>query len=140
MANSINKAIIIGRVGKDPEVKNLNGGKTVCTFSLATSEKFKDQADNWKEHTEWHNIVIWGKLAEIAGKYVQKGQPLYVEGKIQYRQYDDKEGQKRYITEINVQNMVLLGGKAEQNKEAAATQQEQPQGSNDGSFDDDLPF
>ena len=108
----VNKVILIGHLGKDPEMRSFEGGGMVCNFSLATSEVFKDKMGNKQERTEWHNIVIWGTLADIAQKYLRKGSPVYLEGKIQTRSWDDKEtNQKKYITEIRVDNMQMLGGK-----------------------------
>lgn len=101
----INKAILIGRVGKDPEVRTTTNSK-VASFSLATTDKYKD-----KETTQWHNCVVWAKLADVVEQYVKKGQLLYLEGKIEYRSYDDKDGNKKYITEIVVMNLQMLGKK-----------------------------
>lgn len=109
--SGVNKAILIGRVGKDPEVKTLGTGNMVANFSIATSETFKDKATGEKkETTTWHNIVIWGKLCEIVAKYVHKGDLLYVEGKITNRSWE-KDGVTRYTTEIVVNNITMLGSK-----------------------------
>lgn len=109
--SGVNKVILVGRVGKDPEVKNLTSGNIVANFSLATSETFKDKnTGEKKETTEWHNLVLWGKTAELAGKYVHKGDQLYVEGKITTRSWE-KDGIKRYTTEIVVNAMQFLGSK-----------------------------
>lgn len=106
----INKVILVGNVGKDPEVKHLDKGVSVARFSLATSETYKK--DNQKvTNTEWHNIVVWRGLVEVVEKYVKKGTPLYIEGKIRTRSWDDKDGNKRYTTEIVVDTMQLLGQK-----------------------------
>lgn len=107
----VNKAILIGRVGKDPEIAHLDGGLSVAKFSLATSEKYKNKAGEQVENTEWHNIVAWRNLAELAEKYVHKGDQLYVEGKITKRSYDDKDGVKRYTSEIVISEMRFLGSK-----------------------------
>jgi single-strand DNA-binding protein len=107
---SVNKAIIIGNLGKDPELKYTPQGKTVCNFSVATSESWKDASGQKQEKTEWHNILCWGKTAELAGQYLKKGRSCYIEGKIQTRSWDDKDGQKRYKTEIEAQNITFLGG------------------------------
>ena len=106
----INKAILIGNVGKDPEVKHFENN-VKASFSLATSETYTPKGGEKVTQTEWHNIVAWGKLAEIIEKYVKKGQSLYVEGKINYRSYDDRDGNKKYITEINASSIQMLGGK-----------------------------
>ena len=104
--SGINKVILIGRTGKDPEIKSTNSGKKVASFSLATSEKYKDQ-----EQTTWHNLVLWEKHAEISEKYIKKGSLIYVEGKISNRSWDDKDGVKRYTTEIIVNSLQLLDKK-----------------------------
>src|ERR1039458_4072742 len=109
---SLNRATLVGNVGKDPEVKYLPNGTAVAKFSMATSERYKDKAGEWVDRTDWHNIVAWAKLAEIAEKYVKKGNQLFVEGQIQTRSWDDKtSGQKKYMTEINAKDLILLGGK-----------------------------
>jgi single-strand DNA-binding protein len=108
---SVNKIILLGRVGKDPEVKRFDGGSVQARCSIATSEKYKDKAGKQTEETQWHNLIFWGALAELAEKYVEKGSQLYVEGKVKYRDWEDKEGNKRYTTEINVTNMTFVGSK-----------------------------
>jgi single-strand DNA-binding protein len=114
MARSVNKAILVGNVGKDPEVKFLPSGSPVANFSLATSERYKDKSGELQERTEWHNLVAYDRLAEIIRDYVKKGAKLYVEGRIQTRSWDDKQsGQKRYMTEISVREIVLLSGRGE---------------------------
>ena len=107
---SVNKAILIGRLGRDPEVRYMPNGEAVCNFSLATSEKFTDKSGNKAEKTEWHNIVIYRKLAEIAGQYLKKGSQVYLEGKIQSRKYTDKNGVERTAYEIVCHEMKMLGG------------------------------
>lgn len=109
----INKVILLGNVGKDPEVRHLEGGGVVANFTLATSEKFRDKSGLMQERTEWHNIVCWGPSADRAEKYVRKGTQLYIEGKIRTRNYDAKDGSKRYVTEIYVDVMQLLGKKGD---------------------------
>jgi single-strand DNA-binding protein len=106
---SINKVILVGNVGKDPEIRYLEGGTAVCSFPLATSESYRNRDGEKVTNTEWHNIVLWRGLAEIAEKYVKKGTQLYVEGRIRTRSWDDKEGNKRYITEIIGDSMQMLG-------------------------------
>jgi single-strand DNA-binding protein len=109
MARSLNKVMLIGNLGKDPEVRYTSGGIPVATFSMATSDSWKDQEGNLQEKTEWHNIVAWRKLAEICGEWLKKGKKVYIEGRIQTRSYDDKNtGQKRYITEIVADQMIML--------------------------------
>ena len=107
--SSINKVILIGRLGKKPELRNLESGKSVANFSLATSEKYKGE-----EQTTWHNIVMWENVAEIAERYLDKGSLVYLEGKIQNRSYDDNDGNKRYVSEVVCFNMTMLGGKSQQ--------------------------
>ena len=110
MPKSVNKVILVGNVGKDPEVKYTPSGTPVAKFSLATNEKYKDRSDEWQERTEWHNIVAWQRLAEIVGEYVKKGAKLYIEGKLQTSSWEDREsGTKKYRTEIVARDLVLLG-------------------------------
>lgn len=116
----VNKVILVGNVGKDPEVKHLDSGVTVASFSLATSETYKNKDGQKVTNTEWHNIVIWRGLAEVAEKYVKKGNPLYIEGKIRTRSWDDKDGNKRYTTEIVADNMQMLGSKQSSEEEASS--------------------
>lgn len=111
MARSLNKVTLIGNVGKEPELRYTPNGTAVANFSIATSERFKGQDGEWKEQTEWHNIVAWRKLAEIVGEYVKKGSKLYVEGKIKTRSWDGQDGKKNYRTEIFVDNMIMLDGR-----------------------------
>jgi single-strand DNA-binding protein len=114
MAKSVNKVILLGNVGKDPEVKFLPSGMAVANFSLATAERFKDKSGQQQERTEWHNLVAYQKLAEIVRDYVKKGAKLYVEGRIQTRSWDDQaSGQKKYRTEIIVNDLSLLSGKGD---------------------------
>lgn len=108
---SVNKVILVGRLGKDPELKFTQTGTPVANFSVATDETWKDQSGEKQQRTEWHNIVAWKKLAEICGQYLKKGQQVYIEGKIQTRKWTDKEDNTRYTTEIVVHQMVMLGGK-----------------------------
>jgi len=108
---SVNKAILVGNVGKDPEVRHLEGGTSVARFTLATSESYKNKSGELVKNTEWHNIVAWRQLADLADKYIRKGGQIYVEGKITNRQYDDKDGNKKYISEIVADNIRLLGRK-----------------------------
>src|SRR3954453_8411375 len=110
---SVNKVILVGRLGKDPETRYTSGGQAVCNFSVATDETYKDRAGERQKRTEWHRIVVWGKQAEIAQQYLRKGSLLYLEGRIQTRQWDDREGQKRTSTEIVASNFRMLGGRPE---------------------------
>jgi len=113
MAKSVNKVILIGTLGKDPELKYTPQGTAVTKFSMATNESFKDkQSGEWKERTEWHNIVCWQRTAEVAAEYLKKGGKVYIEGRLTTRSWDDKDsGQKRYMTEVVANDLVLLGGK-----------------------------
>lgn len=111
MARSLNKVILIGNVGKDPDVRYTAKGDPVATFPLATSEVWRDKDAQMQERTDWHNIVAWRKLAEIIQELVRKGSRLFIEGRIQTRSYEDKTGEKRYITEIVAENMLILDGR-----------------------------
>lgn len=114
MAKSVNKVILIGNLGKDPEVKYTPSGTAVANFSLATNERYKDKDGQWQDRTEWHNIVAWQKLAEIVGEYLKKGSKAYIEGRLQTSSWEDKQsGEKKYRTEIIAQDLVLLGGRGE---------------------------
>ena len=114
MSKGVNKSILLGNVGKDPEVRSTNGGILIASFSLATPDRVKDGQGNWQDKTEWHNIVTFNRTAEIVRDYVKKGSKLYIEGRIQTRSWDDQaSGQKRYKTEIVVSDMVLLSGRGE---------------------------
>jgi len=112
--NGINKVILVGHVGKDPEVRYLEGGVAVAKFSLATTEVYKNKEGKKVEQTEWHNIVLWRNLAEVVEKYVKKGQLLYIEGKIRTRTYGE-ENNKKYFTEVVADTMTMLGGKRDEN-------------------------
>lgn len=152
MAGSINKVILIGNLGKDPEVRHLESGVAVCNFSIATGETYKDRNSGEKvTHTEWHNIVLWRGLAEVAEKYLKKGAKIYIEGKLRTRSWQDQEGNTKYTTEILGDNMTMLGKVAESNAEnqvpSAASvppkKVEKPLGedfSMSDSGNDDLPF
>lgn len=110
MAKSVNKVILIGNLGKDPELKHTSSGTAVATVTLATNERFKDKSGEWQDRTEWHNVVLWARLAEIASEYLKKGRTVYIEGRLQTRSWEDKQGQKRYTTEVVASDLVLLGG------------------------------
>ena len=155
MAKSVNKVILLGNVGKDPEIRSTPGGAIVASFGLATSDRFQDQQGNWQDRTEWHNLVAFKRNAEIIRDYVKKGSKLYVEGKLQTRSWDDKEsGQKRYKTEVVVFDISLLSGRedgsgggsrAASGSSAASFDQRPPAGLYDAGqsaeiSDDDIPF
>ena len=154
MAKSVNKVILLGNVGKDPEIRSTGGGTMVANFTLATTDRQKDASGNWQDRTEWHNLVAFTRLAEIVRDYVKKGSKLYIEGKIQTRSWDDKEsGQKRYRTEIIVNDLSLLSGREDggssgysrQSSPATNVDQRQPASHDDFAqsaeiSDDDIPF
>jgi single-strand DNA-binding protein len=144
----INKVTLIGRVGKDPETRYMASGDAVTNLTLATTEKWKDKAGEKQEKTEWHNLTFYRVLAEVVGEYVKKGALLYVEGKLQTRKWQDKEGKDRYTTEIICGEMKMLGGKSSDSNTSAEPRGGEPQG-NTGpeaqsggadNFDDDIPF
>jgi len=138
MAKSLNKVMLIGNLGKDPELRYTTSGVAVATFTLATNESWRDQDGNTQERTEWHNIVAWRKLAEICGEWLKKGKKIYIEGRIQTRSYDDKNtGTKRYVTEIVADNMIMLDSKgaSEPAPVGSSEQTSQP-----AAVADDLPF
>jgi single-strand DNA-binding protein len=132
---SVNKVIVLGNLGKDPELRHLPNGDAVCNFSLATTESWKDKEGNKQDKTEWHNVVIFRKLAEIAGEYLKKGRPVYIEGRLQTRKWQDKEGKDRYTTEIVADQMQMLGSRDEA-KEVAKT----PALANFDDMESDIPF
>jgi single-strand DNA-binding protein len=138
---SVNKVILIGNLGKDPDLRYTPGGKAVASFSLATSERWTNQDGQKQENTTWHNIVAWGKQAEVMKEYLTKGKQVYIEGRISNRSYDDKEGNKKYISEVVVQNFTFIGprdgGSGGSSRPAAeeTSQQTAPAGA-----EDDLPF
>ena len=163
MARGVNKVILVGNVGKDPEIRSTQGGMSIASFALATTDRTKGQDGQWTDKTEWHNLVAFQRTAEIVRDYVKKGSQIYVEGKIQTRSWDDKEsGQKKYKTEILVNDLQLLGGRGESgggersgsysqsNSSSSAKSssggydQRQPAGAPDygdtGITDDDIPF
>jgi single-strand DNA-binding protein len=111
---SVNKVILLGNLGKDPEVKYTPSGTPVAKFSLATNDRFKDKDGNWQDRTEWHNVTAWARTAEIAGEYLKKGSKVYIEGSLRTHSWDDKtSGQKKYMTEIIVNDLVMLSGRGE---------------------------
>ena len=145
MARGINKAIIVGNLGNDPEVKCTAGGTTVTTISVATSESWKDKATGeQKERTEWHRVKFFGRLAEIAGDYLRKGSQVYIEGSIRTEKYTDKQGVEKYATDIIANDMQMLGGRSEGGASSTAPQGGTPartrQAPADDFADDDLPF
>lgn len=148
MARSLNKAMIIGNLGADPEVRTTPGGTRVATLSVATSRSWTGRTGDQQERTEWHRIVAWDRLAEICERYLKKGDRVYVEGRIEYRQWEGKDGQTRYTTEIRAREMVMLGSRGEAGAEQGApvpagrpAEGEYSEFSNDAlAGEDDLPF
>ncbi len=150
---SVNKVILVGRLGKDPETRYMTNGEAVTNVSLATSENWKDKNGEKQEKTEWHNLVFYRRLAEVAGEYLKKGSQIYVEGKIQTRKWQDKEGKDRYTTEIIVNEMQMLGSKTGGAGSFEVVEKSAPSGAsasapksapaakgNFDNFDDDIPF
>ena len=140
---SVNKVIILGNIGKDPEMRFMPNGDAVCNFSIATSDTWKDKAGQKQERTEWHNITMYRKLAEIAGEYLKKGGSVYVEGALQTRKWQDKEGKDRYTTEVIADKMQMLGGKSEGQGAGTAPSNKGAGNTNPADFDtfeDDVPF
>ncbi len=153
MAKSVNKVILIGNLGKDPEVKVTASGTTVAKISLATNERYKDKAGQWQDRTEWHNLVAWQRTAEIIGEYVKKGSKIYVEGSLRTSSWDDKNtGEKKYRTEIVVNDLVLLSGRGDgegasrsagaggSNFDQRAPEPEPAPAHSGGITDEDIPF
>jgi len=158
MARGINKVILIGNLGQDPELRYTGSGTAVCNMRIATSESYKDRDGNQVENTEWHTVVAWSRLAEICGEYLKKGRQVYIEGSLQTRQWEDRDGNTRYSTEIKAREMQMLGGRDggggdDTNYDQSPRPQRQsnnapkpkpaPAGGGDGyefTPDDDLPF
>ena len=150
MAGGVNKAIIIGNLGKDPEVRFTPGGQAVANFTIATNESWKDKNGQQQERTEWHRIVVWGKLAELCGEYLKKGRQAYVEGRLQTREWQDQEGKKNYTTEIVANVVQFLGSRdgagAGRSQTNGADFGPPPPGMDDapsssgGGSDEDIPF
>ncbi len=149
MAGGINKAILIGNLGADPEVRFTASGSPVANFRIATTEKWTDKEGQKQERTEWHRIVAWGRLGETCGEYLSKGRQVYVEGRIQTRQWDDRDGNKRYTTEIVAATVQFLGGRGEGASEGAGRGASEPASvAADNGFEygpppmdgDDVPF
>ncbi len=152
MPRSVNRVTLLGHLGKDPELKYTPSGQAVTKFSMATSERWKDKNGEWQDRTEWHNIVLWAKMAETANQYLTKGSQVFIEGRLQTRSWDDKDGKKHYMTEIVAQDMVLLGGRgggerggSEPRRAAAPSgggngQESEPAHGGPEISDDDIPF
>ena len=134
---SVNKVILVGNLGRDPELRYIQSGQAVANFSVATNEKWKDKEGNSQERTEWHRIIVWGKSAENCAQYLQKGRSVYVEGRLQTRDWEDREGNKRTTTEIGAQTVQFLGGRGGAGSEGSPP----PEGPGDpGPPASDVPF
>jgi len=138
--SGVNKVILVGHLGKDPETRYMTNGEAVTNASLATSEQWKDKRGEKQERVEWHNLVFYRRLAEIAGEYLKKGSEVYVEGKIQTRKWQDKEGRDRYTTEIIVNELHMLGSKSKGSQENKVSKPQQEENGNFDNFVDDIPF
>ncbi len=147
---SVNRVILIGKLGADPEVRYTSGGSAVATFSIATNERWNDKnTGERQERTEWHRIVAWGRLGEICGEYLSKGKQVYIEGRLQTRSWDDRDGNKRYMTEVVAANMVMLGSPSGgsgrpmddfSEDDAPRSRKSPPSGPKTPPDDDDIPF
>lgn len=136
---SVNKVILLGNLGRDPEIRYTQGGTPVANFTMATSERWSDPNGEKRERTEWHRIVVWGKQAEIASEYLRKGRQVYIEGSLQTREWTDREGNKRTTTEVRAQRLQLLGRPDE--RPAPATGAAEQEVSEPGGYgEDDIPF
>jgi single-strand DNA-binding protein len=139
---SVNKVILVGNLGRDPEVRYTTSGTAVANFTMATTDRWNDQSGERKERTEWHRIVVWAKQAEIVGEYLRKGRQVYVEGSLQTREWTDREGNKRYTTEVRAQRVQMLGRPGDQDRERAPAAE--PAGGvaepDAGYEEDDIPF
>jgi single-strand DNA-binding protein len=148
MARGVNKVILIGNLGADPETKSMPSGTQVANIRIATSESFKDkQTNEWQERTEWHNVAMFGRLAEIAGEYLRKGSKVYIEGKLRTRKWQDKQGNDRYSTEVIANEMQMLdsrgggaGAGSGSEPRPERVRADEPARSGGGEFDDDIPF
>lgn len=136
---SVNKVILVGNLGRDPEMRHTQGGQSVANFTLATTERWKDRDGQQQESTEWHRVVAWGRLAEICTEYLSKGRQVYIEGRIQTRDWEDKEGNKRYTTEIIANNMQMLGRRGEGATDSGPGPRA-PEPPSGGAPEDDIPF
>lgn len=153
MAASVNKVILVGNLGKDPELRTTSSGSSVCNFSIATTERWKNnESGNLEERTEWHNIVVWGRQAENCNQYLTKGSPVFIEGRLQTRSWEDKEGKKRYTTEIVALTVKFLGSRRDAGERSVAPVAEAysgsaakkvapaPESPPDFNEDEDIPF
>ena len=141
MARGINKAIVVGNLGRDPEVRYSANGNAIANVTLATTDSWKDkQSGERQEKTEWHRVVFFGRLAEVAGEYLKKGSQVYVEGRLQTRKWEDRDGNERYTTEIVATDMQMLGGRGGDAPSSPPPDYSQADSGPSGDFDDDIPF
>jgi single-strand DNA-binding protein len=141
MPRSVNKVILVGIVGKDPEVRYTRSGTAAASFSLATNERFKNRNEQWQDRTEWHSIVVWQRLAEIVGEYVRKGTKLYIEGKLQTTSWQDRQrGEKKYRTEIVARDLILIGPREHRLSAAPEATTDESETNPAPAVDDDIPF
>ena len=139
--SSVNKALIIGNLGQDPEIKYTQSGSPVANLSVATSERWKDKnTGEQKEQTEWHRVVVFGRLAEIAEQYLKKGSKIFIEGKIQTRDWEDAEGNKKYTTEAVAREMTMLDSRASTDSSASSSDNSAKDAAKDDNFEEDIPF
>ena len=139
--SSVNKALIIGNLGQDPEIKYTQSGSPVANLSVATSERWKDKnTGEQKEQTEWHRVVVFGRLAEIAEQYLKKGSKIFIEGKFQTRDWEDADGNKKYTTEVVAREMTMLDSKASMSSDAPSSDSPSKETPKDDSFEEDIPF
>jgi single-strand DNA-binding protein len=150
-SRGVNKVILIGHLGADPETRAMPSGTTVANIRMATTESFKDKSGEWQERTEWHNVVLFGRMGEVAGEYLRKGSQVYVEGRLRTRKWQDKQGNDRYTTEIVANDMQMLGGRGAGAAGREGAEGREPRESREpaeavtssterDSFDDDIPF
>ena len=138
---AVNKVILVGNLGRDPEMRHTQTGRPVANFTLATNERWRDKDGQQQERTEWHKIVVWDRLAEICTEYLTKGKQIYIEGRLQTREWEDREGNKRYTTEIVANQMQMLGRRDESAPSGPSEPSSEPDGPPPGpSGDDDIPF
>lgn len=141
MAGSVNKVILIGHLGADPEIRYTQGGAPVANLRVATNENWTNKNGQKEERTEWHRVVVWSKLAELAGQYLSKGRQVYIEGRLQTRSWDDKDGNKRYATEVVATNLQFLGGASDRKADTTSLPPDLPHPPDDaGASGEDIPF
>ena len=140
MANSLNKIQLIGRIGKDPEIRTTQTNKAITTITVATGEKYKTPEGEWKEQTQWHRVILWDKIAQVVNNYAKKGNRIYIEGVLKYREYVDKDGVKRNITEITGQNVILLEAKTPVNNQPDKVQEQSEPDFTATSDSDEIPY